>query len=435
MPSNRWWDPILTVELVGLLIAAPFLYFPNRFPVWAPYAACILLLAGVLWRKRMLGNSFERTPADWPLWLWFLALLPLSVIIAPAELRQDYSFPRALILLWNFALYWTVVSHCGRNDTTCQQLAGLFIIAGTGIAIAALFGTSWQSKLPLLSPVLNHLPSPLVGAFEGAKDGFSPNQVAGTLIFVFPFALALLAAEMRKRHFSVAWLLSIAALIMGIVLVATQSRTGMIGLGVSMAILILGPSAWGRRTLLVVVCAAVIAFVFLPVPSFLLRLDAVTRFDQVSGEVNNVASRFDIWQSAIAGIRDFPVTGIGLGTFRQVGNVLYPILPAFSTLDIAHAHSYYLQVALDFGILGLITILAIYAVAILQGVSLWRTAPFEQSRYWSIGLMAALIGQMVYSLGDAVAMGSKPDFLFWYLLALIIGLGLRHPDLTTIRAT
>ena len=219
-------------------------------------------------------------------------------------------------------------------------------------------------------------------------------------------------------------------MIIGIVFLATQSRTGFIGLGVSMAVLVFAPFAWGRRTLLAAVCLLVVLFVLLPVPDYLLRLDTATRFNQMSGGANNVASRFDIWQSAVVGIRDFPITGMGLGTFRQLATVLYPNLPAFDAFDIAHAHNYFFQVALDFGIPGLITILAIYAVAIEQGVSLWRTAPFEQSRYWAIGLMAALIGQTVYSLGDAVAMGAKPNFLFWYLLALIIGLGLRHPDLT-----
>ena len=428
MHSNRWWDPVLAAELVCLAAAAPFLYFPKYFPPWGPYVGCTLLLAGALWRKRKLGYWYVRTPADWPLWLWFLMSLPMSVIIASAGLRQLYSYPRALILLWNFSLFWMVVSHCGRSTTARWQLAGLFIVAGASVALAALFGTSWQSKLPLIAPIINRLPSPLLGVFEGAEDGFSPNQVAGTLLFVLPFLLALIVAELRKHRLYLFWPLLLAALIMGIVFIATQSRAGFIGLGVSMAVLVFAPFAWGRRTLAAAACALALASVLLPVPDYLLRLDTATRLSQVSSGANNVASRFDIWQSAIVAIRDFPVTGIGLGTFRKLAPILYPNVPAFGTFDIAHAHNYFFQVALDFGIPGLITILAIYAIAIEQGVSLWRTVPFEQSRYWTIGLMAALIGQTVYSLGDAVSMGAKPNFLNWYLLALVIGLGLPRAD-------
>lgn len=68
--------------------------------------------------------------------------------------------------------------------------------------------------------------------------------------------------------------------------------------------------------------------------------------------------RVEIWQNALAGIQDFPVTGLGLGVFRKVVFLLYPIQIA-PTYDIAHAHNF-LDSVLDFGLPGLVALLAIY---------------------------------------------------------------------------
>jgi hypothetical protein len=68
-------------------------------------------------------------------------------------------------------------------------------------------------------------------------------------------------------------------------------------------------------------------------------------------------------------------------------------------------------------------------VAAAQLVQLWRT-PGPQAhtlplhatwRTWALGLAAALVAQTVYSQFDAVAMGAKPNFLFWWLFALVLG--------------
>src|SRR3954469_23902102 len=86
-------DRIFWGEVLALLLAAPFLYFPDRFPAWGPLVGLSLLLAGWVWRKRQLGYWWVRLPVDLPLAL-LLLLLPMAVWIAPAVLRAAYSYPR-----------------------------------------------------------------------------------------------------------------------------------------------------------------------------------------------------------------------------------------------------------------------------------------------------------------------------------------------------
>ena len=79
------------------------------------------------------------------------------------------------------------------------------------------------------------------------------------------------------------------------------------------------------------------------------------------------------------------------------------------------------------GVPGLVAILLVYAAEILQLVRLahlpaqrpiWSQFPYLTPRVLAIGWMGCLVGQTFYSLFDAVAMGSKPNFVWWWWLAL-----------------
>jgi O-antigen ligase len=184
-------------------------------------------------------------------------------------------------------------------------------------------------------------------------------------------------------------------------------------------VLTLGSWRWGRWLLYAGLAALLAGFLTLPLGSLLKQIDASTSAYAAGGI--NMAARLEIWSRAVQALGDYPYTGMGLGTFRVVAPLLYPLFSVPSTYDIAHAHNFFLQTALDLGLLGLVAVLAIYLLAVAQSIMLWWRVPFAGSRPWALGLVAALAGQAVYSLADAVALGAKTNFLFWFLLALLSG--------------
>jgi putative inorganic carbon (HCO3(-)) transporter len=161
--------------------------------------------------------------------------------------------------------------------------------------------------------------------------------------------------------------------------------------------------------------------VFFPVTEFLVALDDTTKVQGAYGSLS-ISGRLEIWARAVAALRDFPLTGVGLGAFRAIVHAVYPLYLIPPDYDIAHAHNFFLQAGLDFGLFGLIAVVALYLLAAVQCSALWRTRLFAEHQAWGLGLLAALLGQAVYSLADAVAMGSKPNLLLWWLLGLIFGL-------------
>jgi hypothetical protein len=44
------------------------------------------------------------------------------------------------------------------------------------------------------------------------------------------------------------------------------------------------------------------------------------------------------------------------------------------------------------------------------------------TRLLTIGLFGGLLAHFFFSLTDAVGLGAKPGFLFWWLLAMVCGL-------------
>lgn len=414
-------------ESVCLLLAFPVLYFPHRFPAWGLWLAFLLLIVSWVWRRWRLGIWLMRTPIDWPIFFLFIIMLPIAIWAAPPELREKYSIPRAYVLIWDFALFWFVVTYGSRRMVQWRALMLGFLGVGGALALTATLGMQWPDKVPGLASVLQHLPSPLAGLFRGAEGGFSANQVAGTLLFFLPLAIVLLVATFtRHKQNPLWWLAGFATLALVVLLVATQSRSGMIGFVAGITVCVLLPSRWGRWLLSGLGFAVVLLFWLQS--NFVLTLAGTVLSNDLSTLTGSLLWRGDVWQHAVNAIQDFHFTGMGLGTFRAAVDVYPPFMPG-PRYDLAHAHNFFLQQALDFGVPGLVALLAIYLAAIWQVAVLRRcpagigdqAVPIMPWRLWALGFAASLTAQTVYSLTDTVAMGSKPNVLFWYLLALILG--------------
>jgi len=404
------------VELFLLALAAPVLYFPGRFESEDIAVVVGFLAAGWVWRRLTIGIWFRRTPADWAIFFLFFVMLPVSVWAAPGPLREQYSIPRALILIWNFFLFWTIVSHAGRRKELFHLCVVGFGAVGVGIAVAGIFGTQWSNKFPVVGPLLTRMPKPLLGVFAEGGEGINPNLLAGTLLYVLPLVIALaIFGWLQHRWNWRRWLpAGLAAAIIGSVLLLSQSRGALLGLAVGLGCMLLVNWRWGRWLMLAGTLVVLIGLAVVPLDSLSSSLESAETVQEAAGSLT-LEGRIEIWSRAIYGIQDFSFTGMGLGTFRQIVNLLYPLFTIAPDFDIAHAHNFFLQMALDFGIPGLIALLILYGAAGVVIVALWKS----DQKVWASGLLGVLVAQTVYSMADAVAMGSKTNFLFWLLFALI----------------
>jgi putative inorganic carbon (HCO3(-)) transporter len=422
----------MLVDLVALVLAIP--------PVLAPRAAFAPLLLAIpiawllawRWRGRALGVS-ALNPA-----ILLLALMALVSLYATYSIPQSY--PKIAGLVFGLAVYFAVVG----NFRTRQIFYGLvtaYLLAGVGVAALGALGSNWLRKVPLLIAVTDRLPSIPFG-LHGAGEGFHPNEVAGVLLWVAPLALAsciFILTDMlkiRTRIGSVrATILLIgtafAALAIWGVLLLTQSRSGWIGAAVALLwagtiLLNRRLPLWGKwRAVFWVILAMLFVGGTVMFAPRILNEGALPTLEQAAGSafsVGSLESRIEIWSRAIYGIEDFPLTGMGMNTFREVVHVLYPLFTLPPDIDFGHAHNHLLQAALDLGLPGLIAYLSLWFGAAWMLRSIWRRSEGREDRIWALGLGGGLLAYFVYGLTDAVALGAKPGFLWWYLLGLIAGI-------------
>lgn len=339
----------------------------------------------------------------------------------------ELTLPKATGLFLGLAV-WRYLVMVVRSPTRLRWAIIGFIILGVGMTALGVLTTNWPSKIPFLRQMLTYLPESLLAIPEAPDSGVHANQLGGAVLFYWPFSLSVLIGwRPPRRHRIILGLLIGGIIGLAGVLLLTQSRSTWLGaLGSSVAIFIL----WGgilppsrKRQVMWGLVGGIILVVSIGVgiigPDRLEQLLQEPQGMTALGSLNTIGFRFEVWQWALAAVQDFPFTGCGLGTFREVVRLLYPLNVAPS-YDIAHAHNIFLQVALDMGIPGLIAYLALLGIA---GKLCWDTARRSvQLRPLALGLMASLIAFHTYGLADALAPGSKPGLIFWYILGLSVAI-------------
>jgi putative inorganic carbon (HCO3(-)) transporter len=236
------------------------------------------------------------------------------------------------------------------------------------------------------------------------------------------------------------------------VLVLSQSRGSYLATGltiISMLLIVFSPR-WRKILLVVVLLFCLIAGVLLYRSGGWESFVSVLGLSDQSGlSINSLEARLEIWSRAIYGVQDFPFTGMGMNTFREVVHVLYPLFLIAPDKDIAHAHNEFLQAALDLGIPGLVAFLSIHIVVFWMLYDSWRDdkatllGPVEAfsvrtlnvrtpvlsfveglslKRATVLGLGGGLAAHMLFGITDAITLGAKPGLLWWMLLGLIASL-------------
>lgn len=391
------------VECGLLLGVAPFLLFPTYRPALTALALGLLLVSWLLPGRSIL----PATPFTKPLLLWCVALLGAIAVTAD----PDLTLPKAtgLILglaVWRFMAVW--LDSPGRVKLALIA----FGLVGGGFLLVGLFSANWQFEVAFVQKLFPALPPRLITLPE-ANDGVHTNELAAVILFYLPLAAALLGWGGRRRGW---W--GLALIVLGGLLLLTQSRSGWLGglAGLAVLPLLFGRTRPGHWLILLVVVGLLLAAGLLAWPALAPTLPQETAI----GTLQTVPFRFEVWRWGLAALHDFPLTGPGLGTFRRVVFRFYPIqVPAY--YDIAHAHNIFLQVALDSGLPGLL------AYGWLLGV-MWGTGrELGKREDWlrpvALGLLGGLIALHTYGLTDALAPGSKPFLLFWLLLGLLTACG------------
>jgi putative inorganic carbon (hco3(-)) transporter len=232
-----------------------------------------------------------------------------------------------------------------------------------------------------------------------------PNIFAFYLTVVIAVALFLTKSKALAVPFGLKRFISLYFPVLLILLMLTKTRSAWLACGV---LLFVYSISINRRFLLYVL---VLPAIFLLEPSLRERL-----FDLETGNVyedyaklNSYAWRELLWQSAMDWIVQKPILGHGLTSFIYYVDQFFPL--QIDENNVPHAHSVYVELLFEEGVLGLISFLWLFfklMTKLLNG--------FMRESYGITILITSAIAYLVESYSDNMAHYLSFDWYFWFVM-------------------
>jgi O-antigen ligase len=237
------------------------------------------------------------------------------------------------------------------------------------------------------------------------------------------FAPLLLAWSVGVATRGLAALYASTWVLTGVATYLLVARMGVIVFGMTtLGVWILTLSQW-RRTLAIVIAAAVIGVTLMARTEEMARYVVSTIVEPARNP--GVEMRLGIWRDTIRLFRARPITGHGLGTYDVAAYTLENAAadPAFRGKG-WHAHNVYLHVLAETGLLGLLAWCYVWFALAVQMLRAWKDADSPR-RAGLAGAFWAILAFLVLSISE-VMIGSRvyASFRMSLTLAFIVAMGL-----------
>jgi O-antigen ligase len=375
-----------------------------------------------------LGYVFAITTYRLPIGDISMALALLGLLTQ----RERFRMPGLLAGLGVF-LIWCVIGYTVTRDPglvwlRLQIVAKMWIIGI--VAVNALrsreqirfFVVWWLACFafyPVRGAIFNYYiyHETVVGRAAWNYIFSNPNDLAAYCILLLGLALGLLSLE-RRGPVKLGTIAGLAMLPFLILL--TRSRGAFLGFAVFLLIVILGHRK-RFRALLVTGIISVIVFSVAPADV----LDRVKGLESVQGtedlkdadQEGSAYQRFEIWKVARTIIKDYPVTGVGLGAYPAM-HARYARRAQFdpTALGRRDTHSTYLNLTAETGFVGVFIYLFTY-IATLVSINSVRRRAKKLLPHTSQALFVFLSG--ILGFFTAAVFGSMAHVAFLPLTVIV----------------
>lgn len=326
--------------------------------------------------------------------IWILVFVLVVAISAMTSISLEESRNIAL-LMGAFILSYFVVINTIENKKQFKFILYVFIIATVITAIYGLYQYKFgdlYSQAWLDKDMFEDIKMRVYSTFE------NPNVYGEYLILAIPIIISL----MWEEKGIIKKLILLAALgITMLAMVLTFSRGCWLGIMFAVALLAI---MIDRRFIIL----GVLALIAMP---FILPETIMNRFMSIGNMGDSSTSyRVYIWFGTIAMLKDYWFSGIGMGITSF--NTVYPIY-SYNNVTTPHSHNLYLQIVVEYGIIGLIVFLGMmynfYKETIIN--------IFKKKNIITMGLVSGVSGFMLESLFDHTWYNYRVVLIFWIVIA------------------
>lgn len=368
-----------------------------------PFMPTMIMVAGAIGLCIALGFKThvlrERVPLANSSINFFMFLMMVMFVFGVINSYDKMSSLKSVMVYIAFMLVYYLIVRLVNDKKNLVKAFALLTGASLVCSVYGIYQYFNPAELQVWqdSEMFSDISGRIVSFFE------NPNVYGEYLILVIMINVALLAT-VKKPLLKICTFILLA--LSGVCMILTYSRGCWIGIVLAVALFLFMSS---KKMFLIMTAMGVVALFFLP-DSVMTRLLSIGNLADSS-----TSYRVYIWQGTMDMLKDFWLTGIGVGT--SAFNHVYPIY-AFGAISAPHPHNLYLLLLSEMGILGLLVFVALMIVVLKK---LFCTANNSKDRTLSVfssALFSGLVGFLVQGIFDNVWYNYRV-FLFFFI---IIGL-------------
>lgn len=381
---------------ISLALYCFFLPWPHTAALKATLFGVAVIL-GIVSAAMGKRRRWHRTSLD----LLILGMV-LSVIVSSwLSIKPEYSFKQLESeLFWQLGLFYVIV----LTITEPKRLYPLILAIFLSLAVISVYGIVGYAQQVNLK----------VDGIVGARaTSFFPSyeRAAFYVSLIFPLMLAYFFVETRRRY-----LWPIGYLIGGclVFLVLTYTRGSWLSIGIIIVIV-----AWLKDRKILIALGIVIILSPLFMPEKVLQRGATFFYMRYFKTLAISGDRYWLWLGALTMIKDHPFFGLGYGT-----NIFHLAYPGYVVADapgeiLESAHNFYLQVAVERGIVGFLWLMSIFVKVVVDGIKGLKRLQDHRLQGILLGAILSLVVFFSYGM-TTYRYENEIGILVWIIMAIIV---------------
>ncbi|MFC1848707.1 O-antigen ligase family protein [candidate division CSSED10-310 bacterium] len=255
-----------------------------------------------------------------------------------------------------------------------------------------------------------------------------PNIYASYLIFAIPVIIAGLL-DQRSRYIRLSGVVVVLLSLTNLIL--TGSR------GAWLALLVVAiPFFFSKKVTQRLITQRSMAFVLLVILSLIILMfifhDVTSQrfFSLFESDDPGIKSRLIIYKSSLRAVKEHSLLGWGLGTFSAVFPLfhdpdLYKIPPFMHMTMLHHAHSEFIEIALEQGLLGILLFASCISMVMIRIYQLYEGGRSSRT-YIPLGIFVGVMALLAHSMVSVSFRFLTTQLLFWSGCMIILNFSARQ---------
>lgn len=392
---------------IAVVIFALFQFWRNGFPRIPRLTLLVLVITVAVPLLQLFPLPIRVISAVSPARVSFLQALSAPIAFAVGKCAITFNFfetQAAVLKLVCYLLVFLLSFQICRDRGRQPALIGTLIALGVFEACYGTFQylTGWQYIFAFAKKIYTD---------SGTGTYINRNHFAGLLEMVLPFVMAriLIRNPSPDGGNHTTWKRALVSLdasrllrdlvvfvLIAVGLVFSLSRMGIFAatLGVSVVSVIV---FFQTRSPVSLITVGIILAISLAYSTWIGLSPVVERFETLERPASAEQDRMPIWREAASLIRDYPLFGTGLGTYRWV-NLHYQTHQLGSRFE--HAHNDYLEFAADVGIPAASVLFGgLWVLAVLVALKS-RLLPRTNQRILATACAGAMVAMLTHEVVD-----------------------------------